>query len=351
MSLKSAKDQYLQAMSFGDHLEELRRRLLYAILPALPLFIVGFIFGGELLKVLILPAQRALQSNGLNITLQVLTPPEIIMTELKLSAIASLVATAPWLLYQAWLFIAPGLYQRERRFVYFLIPGSAILTVCGVALLYFVMLPLMLHVLINFGTRINLAPSLDEVTAQVLEDVAGQEIPNFPVAPEEPEVGAVWIIQPEGNMYAAVPNGADKVRVVHIPAGFSGRITQSYRVSWVVNFTLVLLAGIVIAFQMPLVIVLLGWMDLASAEWLRKQRKYALLVCAGVSAMITPADVASMLMMLVPLYGLYELGIILLILAPAKKVAEGDVFKLTPMKPAKSPGAVARDDAEKDEDE
>jgi sec-independent protein translocase protein TatC len=81
--------------------------------------------------------------------------------------------------------------------------------------------------------------------------------------------------------------------------------------------------GIVIAFQMPLVILLMGWMGLASADWLRAKRKYALVICAVVSAMITPADAVSMVMMLVPLYALYELGILLMVLAPASAVAQG----------------------------
>jgi sec-independent protein translocase protein TatC len=100
-------------------------------------------------------------------------------------------------------------------------------------------------------------------------------------------------------------------------------IDQTFRVSWVVSFTLVLMLGIVVAFQMPLVILLLGWLGLASAPWLRARRRYALAICGLISAMITPADAVSMVIMLLPLYGLYELGILLLVLFPASAVAEG----------------------------
>ena len=85
--------------------------------------------------------------------------------------------------------------------------------------------------------------------------------------------------------------------------------------------------GIVIAFQMPLAILLMGWLGLVTADGLRAKRKYALFICAAVAAVITPADALSMLMMLVPLVLLFELSILLLILAPASAVAEGTVLK------------------------
>ena len=80
-------------------------------------------------------------------------------------------------------------------------------------------------------------------------------------------------------------------------------------------------------YQMPLVILLLGWVGIVNPDKLRRNRKYALLVCAIVSAAITPADVVSMLLMLVPLYGLYEFGILLLHFTPADRVASGRIFK------------------------
>ena len=59
-----------------------------------------------------------------------------------------------------------------------------------------------------------------------------------------------------------------------MPKAFTGRVAQTFRVSYVINFELLLMLGIAIAFQMPLVILLLGWLGLASPEWLRSQRKW-----------------------------------------------------------------------------
>ena len=72
---------------------------------------------------------------------------------------------------------------------------------------------------------------------------------------------------------------------------------------------------------MPLVLLLLGWLGLVTPSWLRANRKYALLVLAAGSALITPQDAISMVMMLLPLYLLYELGIAMVALLPASRVA------------------------------
>ena len=118
------------------------------------------------------------------------------------------------------------------------------------------------------------------------------------------------------------------MKILQLRLDSDGLIAQQFRLSDYIGFVLLMFLAIVIAFQMPLVVLLLGWLGLASTAWLKRQRKYALLVCGVVSAIITPADVISMIVMLVPLYTLYELGILLLMIAPASKVAEGRVFEL-----------------------
>ena len=78
-----------------------------------------------------------------------------------------------------------------------------------------------------------------------------------------------------------------------------------------------------IAFQLPMVLLLLGWLNIVTPNWLRKNRKYALLILGIISAMITPQDAVSMLMMLIPLYLLYELGIALIVWVPVSRVSGG----------------------------
>jgi sec-independent protein translocase protein TatC len=316
----------MHTMSFGDHLEELRTRLWWALAAPLPLFIVMFFFSDPLIKLLLRPVYDVLQAHDLPPQLQVLSPPEFLIAKVKLSLIAALVLSAPWLLWQGWKFIAPGLYGHERRFVHLLIPGSAVLTMAGIALLYFVMLPLMLHVLVLIAANIELEgvqPPSPAVQA-ILDSAPAVAVRTAP--PPEPAHGDAWLLVPDNELHVAAANDEGVVEVAHVRPPTAGGVEQAFRVSSVLDFTLVLMLGVSIAFQMPLVIMLLGWIGLASPEWLRSRRRYALAVCGVVAAVITPADALSMVLMLIPLYALYELGILLLLLAPASAVAEGSLF-------------------------
>ncbi len=319
-------------MSFGDHLEELRRRVLWSLAAPLPLSVITFLLSDPLIAWLYRPLDRVLERFDLPQRLQVLGPAEVLVTKIKLSLIAAIVLSAPWIFWQAWQFVRPGLYRREQRFVYFLVPGSAILTVAGLALMYFAMLPLMLQVLVLFGAALLDGPAgeRDPRLQAILE--ANSPIELRLEHPETPEPGSMWLKWPEGELYWAPPTPEDAAGnpapdAIEIIPTDTSMVTQEFRLTTYINFVLLLMLGIVIAFQMPLVIVLLGWMGLVSAPELRAKRKYALFICAAVAAVITPADALSMIVMLIPLYGLYELSILLLIVAPASAVAEGSLRK------------------------
>ncbi len=317
-------------MSFGDHLEELRRRLMLALIAPIPLAIAAFFVSAQLIELLLEPLFRVYAYHDLPLQVHEFAPAEFLMARLKLSIILAVVVSAPWILWQAWLFIRPGLFAHEKRFVYFLLPGSAILTLAGTALLYFGMLPLILHVLIMFGGSLRQPPptvptggdaGLVEATEQSERTLSFDVVETDP---ENPSPGQAWIKMPERVLRIAVEaTSPNAVEIFELSFAPPARLVQQYRVSEYINFVLMLLLGMVLAFQMPLVILLMGWLGLASVDWLRRQRRYAFLICAIVAAVITPADAISMIAMLVPLYGLYELGILLLVIAPAGAVAEG----------------------------
>jgi Sec-independent protein secretion pathway component TatC len=273
---------------------------------------------------------RALAANNLPQTTQVLGLAEFILIQFKLSIIFALILSAPWVLWQAWMFIRPGLYVHERRFVNFLLPVSAILTAVGVALMYFIMLPLMLQVLILIGSSFQMDPVKPPIDARVQTVIDGlQEIPLRLRPPDQPVPGQAWIVPPEMKLHVAVARSDGSVEIIDYLPPSPGAVTQAFRLDDYVDFALMLFLGTAIAFQMPLVVLLLGWIGIASTDWLKKKRKYALMICTVAAAAITPtADAVSMFMMLIPLYGLYELGIVLLWLMPARVVAEGRVFSL-----------------------
>jgi Tat protein translocase TatC len=345
-------------MSFGDHLEELRKRVFLALAAPIPLAVIALIFSNTLIEVLLLPLFNALDANDLPLMVQALGPAEVIFIQLKLSIIVAIIASSPWILWQAWLFISPGLFQHEKRFVHLLIPGSIVLTIAGVLMLYYALLPVMLAVMINIGSNVHVYGSNKTPDAQTQAALnLHHPLQILYEAPANPAAGDKWLVWPDFNRgHIAVAGAEDKVEERALPVARDATISQQYRISEYIDFVLVLALGTVIGFQMPLVVMLLGWIGIATPEWFRKQRRYALFGCALASAVITPSsDIVSMLVLMLPLYLLYELGILLLVLAPAKKVAEGRVFSLprwrwrrsdkSSVKPARSAKALQTDRA------
>lgn len=322
LQMPSHPDQY--RMAFGDHLDELRRRLLIGLLAPVPLTFLLFFMSDTLLEWLILPLLHVQEAYGFPRQLQVLSPPEFLIMKIKVSIIGALLLSVPWLLWQGWLFIGPGLFPRERRFVYFLLPGSAVLIAAGTALMYFFMLPLMLEVLMSIGGGLTAPATLIETTAATTTTGLGS-LPLLEAMPEAPVAGSAWVLMPHGMLQVAVPESEGVLRILQLPLEGTDAVAQIFQLTSYVNFVLILLLGIALAFQMPLVIVLLGWTGLVGTSTLRAKRKWALLICSVVAALTTPADVISMAFMLIPLYLLYELGILLLVFVPASRLSEGDM--------------------------
>lgn len=313
-------------MSFGDHLDELRRRTFLALAAPIPLALLIFFFADHLRAWLEWPLRDALRRNGQPDVLQSLSATETMGVDLKLSIIAALVLSTPWILWQIWKFTEPGLYEHERRFARFLVPGSFVLVLAGVATLYFILLPLMLQMLVNYGLepRGGAPPALIEALPP-----GAFSLPILDTMPNEVALGQAWIKMPERALQMAIPGAsAGSVEIVSSPLSKDSAYVQQYRLSEYHDFVLLLLAGIAIVFQMPLAILLLGWIGVVRVDFLRRHRKHALFVLTIIAAIITPtSDLFSLVLMLVPLYLLYELGIVLLQAAPPSAIAEGSIFR------------------------
>lgn len=356
------KGSDLGIMSFGEHLDELRKRLWRALVVPLPLGIVFFFFAPYFREVLIAPLFAALRANGQTLQIQALSPTETITTDMKLAVIAAVSVSAPWLIYQLWLFVSPGLYVHERRYARFLTPLSAIMTCCGIAVFYWVLLPFSLLFLVAFGAA--QPRSVPMPAAQIAPDgtPAAAPDPNAPKPfafelrdedPEAPVPGQAWVSAKDQVLRIAVPmqkpapnaligavtdasesvfgSAAPQVpqlSILEIPLTVLGGISQIYGLSVYISFALLLLGGTVIAFQMPLVVLLLGWVGLVTPQFLRAKRRMAVFIMAIAAAVVTPStDPGTMMIMLLPLWMLYEFGILLLVFVPSHKVAQGRVFR------------------------
>ena len=147
-----------QEMSFVDHLDELRRRILWAIACVAVTFAGCWIFAGDLLDI----ASAPIRANP-TVTLSVSRPQDIFALQMRVTLVASLFLSSPLLLTQAWLFISPGLYRHERRYAIPFILSASALFVAGGAFGYYVAFPTALKFLLDWIVESKLTPIIDAV--------------------------------------------------------------------------------------------------------------------------------------------------------------------------------------------
>lgn len=308
-------------MTLGEHLDELRKRLIVALVGLLPIVAAAFYFGDWLLDLVLAPARLALQQ-GEQTDITAFSPLETFSAYMRVSIIAAVVVGSPWIFYQIWRFVSPGLHKHEKRFVYFLVPLSGILTASGVVFLFKVVLPLILIFLITFGTSLGTKPV---PTAPLPEGITLPTIPMIEHDPQSPKAGEMWINTSKHKLRVCItaPDDAAKkpAGILSIDMYREANIRQQYRVSDILSMMLTLILAFAGAFQTPLIVLLLGWAGIVDRKFLSKYRRHAILICAVIAAAVMPGDPASMMAMMIPLYLLYELGGLLLLLFPAHRVA------------------------------
>ncbi|ELJ8537616.1 twin-arginine translocase subunit TatC [Vibrio cholerae] len=138
-----------QTQSLISHLLELRNRLLKAVAAVVVIFIGLIYFSNEIYEFVSKPLVERLPAGATMIATDVASP---FFTPLKLTLIAAVFLAVPFILYQVWAFVAPGLYKHERRLIFPLLVSSSLLFYCGVAFAYFVVFPLVF----GFFTAISL---------------------------------------------------------------------------------------------------------------------------------------------------------------------------------------------------
>lgn len=308
-------------MSLGEHLEDLRRRVILAIVGLVPIFVLGLVVGQPVLRLLIHPVQQAMHEAGLPAVLQVTSPVEGFGAYVRVAVVITLVVGSPWVLYQLWLFVAPGLYAAEKRFVHVLIPLSSVLSIAGVVFMYLVILPVVLGFFIKFSSQIG---QLESPVVEVPQGVVLSTVPVLQGDPASPAVGAEWINLVLQQRRVCVGYEGDTPTILASELTRGSGIVQQYRISEYVKMLLSLSVAFAIGFQTPVVVLVLGWAGLVDRALLGRMRKQTVMICAVASAILTPADPLSMILLAVPLYLLYEFGGLLLWLMPAGAVAPSE---------------------------
>ena len=237
---------------FTAHLEELRKRLIRSFIAVGVGFLAAYGFKEYLFKILVYPLVSVMKEGQ---TLIYTGLPEAFFTYLKVAFLAGLLLASPVLIYQFWMFVAPGLYRKERRMMVPIVLLSSFFFIGGALFGYFIVFPWGFKFFLGFATEsIRPLPSMKEYF------------------------------------------------------GFAAKLLLAF--------------GLV--FELPLVLTFLAKLGIVSADFLKKNRKYALLLFFAGAAILTPPDVVTQVMMALPLIVLYEISIIGAKIFGRKKPAEED---------------------------
>jgi sec-independent protein translocase protein TatC len=170
---KTSKDESLQSMGFLDHLEELRRRVIWSIVYIVGGFSVCYWYHEEIYNLMQKPIFEALKAHNLPQTLVYLNPTEPFNMYLKVALIAGIFVASPLILYQVWLFIAPGLYRQERRYVAPFLFSTVGLFVAGGVFGYKMVYPAALDFLIGYGQQFAPMITISEYTNLFMTIILG----------------------------------------------------------------------------------------------------------------------------------------------------------------------------------
>jgi sec-independent protein translocase protein TatC len=239
--------------TFISHLVELRDRIIRAGIAVIVVFLGLVYWAPDIFKLLARPLMMNLPKDGKLIVTDVTGS---FFVPMKVTMMVALVIALPVVLYQIWAFVAPGLYQHEKKLVVPLVGSSYILFLCGMAFAYFVVFPTIFRVMAHYNAPLGAAMNTD--------------IDNY------------------------------------------------------LSFVLTMFIAFGVTFEVPIVVVLLVRMGILTVKKLRQIRPYVIVGAFVVSAVVTPPDVFSQLILAVPLIVLYEAGIIAARLIVGKQVEKAD---------------------------
>jgi sec-independent protein translocase protein TatC len=254
-------------MSLLEHLQELRLRLRNAAIAFMAAMILSFVFVKKFFQILVAPTVQGIRrATGIAIPeFQITNPTEGFWVMMKLAVLGGFLVAAPLVFWELWKFVAPGLYKKERRLALGVTGATAICFLGGALFGYFV---------------------LSEPAAYFLTAMA-----------KDFAVGANFTVD------------------------------TPYRMEMVADFLILTLAGCGVAFELPVVLVILGALGLITARGLWRFSKYALILSAVAGAVLTPStDPFTQVLLAGPLYALYNISILFVwLIERARRKREAEI--------------------------
>ncbi len=166
-------EEKMEGMSFLAHLEELRMRIIRSLAAVGVGFILCWYYAAKIYAFMMVPIYEALKRNGLDQKLVYLNPTEPFNLYLKVGLIAGLFIASPYLLYQVWAFVAPGLYRHEKRYVLPFMASTVFLFLAGGAFGYKMVYPAALDFLVGYGKQFTPMITIGEYTNLFLTIIVG----------------------------------------------------------------------------------------------------------------------------------------------------------------------------------
>lgn len=170
---REQETESMPTMGFLEHLEELRKRIVYSIIAVGIGCAAAWGFHERIYDIMQRPIMTALQKNGLSEKLVFLNPTEPFNLYIKISALAGLFLTSPFVLYQVWMFISPGLYRREKKYVVPFMVSTIALFCAGGYFGYKIVYPSALDILLKFGRQFTPMITIGEYTQLFLSIILG----------------------------------------------------------------------------------------------------------------------------------------------------------------------------------